>query len=300
MLKLKKTHYLLLILTLLAVALASLGIARAEDKNVDGEIRLIVRGDDIGCSHAANIGCIKSYREGIMRTVEVMVPCPWFEEAVKMLNENPGLDVGIHLTLTSEWENYKWRPLTYGPSLVDKDGYFFQNTREWDKWPAGTGFFDANPKIEEVEQELRAQIEMALKKIKNVSHISAHMGTATCRPDLAKLVKKLAKEYDLVVDLRAHGIQYAGGMGDGKAPPDSRADALAETLEKLEPGLWMIVDHPGYDTPEMQAITHKGYEHVANDRDGVTRAFTSEKVKEVIKKRGIKLMSYGDFKKKAN
>ena len=71
------------------------------------EIRLIMRGDDIGSSHAANLGCIKSYQEGIMKSVEVMVPCAWFPEAVQMLQENPGLDVGVHLTLTSEWENVK-------------------------------------------------------------------------------------------------------------------------------------------------------------------------------------------------
>ncbi len=275
------------------------GLIAEESNSGDGEIRLIVRGDDIGCSHAANIACIKSYREGIMRTVEVMVPCPWFEEAVKMLNENPGLDVGVHLTLTSEWENYKWRPLTCAPSLVDKDGYFYQMTREWDDWPPGTGFYDANPKLEEVERECRAQIEMALRKIKNVSHLSAHMGAATCRDDLAEMVKRLAKEYDLEVDIRALGVKYAGGMGKGEDSPAQREAALVETLEKLAPGTYMLVEHPGLDTPEMQAMGHKGYKFVADDRDGVTYAFTSEKIKEVIKRRDIKLISYGDLKKEA-
>jgi len=91
----------------------------------DKSISLIVRGDDIGSCHAANVACIRSYKEGIMTSVELMVPCSWFPEAVKMLNENPGLDVGIHLVLTSEWENYKWRPLTHAPSLTDADGYFY-------------------------------------------------------------------------------------------------------------------------------------------------------------------------------
>jgi len=270
----------------------------AESRGVDkGEIRLIVRGDDIGCSHAANLACIKCYREGIMRTVEVMVPCPWFAEAVKMLNENPGLDVGVHLTLTSEWENYRWGPLTCGRSLADKDGYFYRMTREWDKWPAGTGFYDANPKADEVEAELRAQIETALGKIKNVSHLSAHMGAATCRPDLAAIVKKLAKEYNLDVDLKALGVKRAGGMGKGTDSGAKREAALAETLEKLQPGLWLLVEHPGLDTPEMQAMGHEGYSNVGADRNGVTYAFTSKKVKEVIKRRGIKLLSYGDLKK---
>src|SRR4030042_1098257 len=78
------------------------------------ETRLIIRGDDIGSAHAANIACIKSYQEGIMRSVEIMVPCAWFPEAVKMLAENPGLDVGVHISITSEWENIKWGPVSIG------------------------------------------------------------------------------------------------------------------------------------------------------------------------------------------
>jgi len=93
-----------------------------------GEIRLLVRGDDIGMSHAVNAACIKAYQEGIMQSVEVMVPCAWFEEAVIMLNENPGLDVGVHLVLNSEWDTFKWRPLTHVPGLVDSAGYFFSTT----------------------------------------------------------------------------------------------------------------------------------------------------------------------------
>lgn len=285
------------------------GAGKAEEENATAEIplgselraelRLIVRGDDIGCSHAANVACIKSYREGIVTSVEVMVPCPWFEEAVKMLNENPGLDVGVHLTLTSEWDNFKWRPLTHAPSLVNADGYFYPQTREWNRWPRGTGFYDANPKAEEVERELRAQIELAMKKVNNVTHISAHMGAATCRPDLRAITKKLAKEYGLLTheDLKEYGAEYAKGMGSGKDKPTERAAALVRTLESLKPGLWIIVEHPGMDFPEMRAMGHRGYEFVANDRDGVTKAFTSKKVKQVIKRRRIKLLSYGDFKK---
>ena len=268
----------------------------AEQKADEGEIRLIVRGDDIGCSHASNVGCIKSYKEGVMRSVEVMVPCPWFEEAVKMLNDNPGLDVGIHLTLTSEWDNYKWRPLTCGKSIVNKDGYFYSQTREWNKWPAGTGFYDANPKIEEVEAELRAQIEMALRKIKNVSHISDHMAFAHSRPDIAELVKKLAKEYNLELELGQANVKHLS-MGSGGSGDKNREAALVEALEKVGPGTWLFVEHPGTDTPEMQAMSHPGNENVARDRDDVTKAFTSEKVKEVVKRRGIKLISYGDVKR---
>ena len=88
------------------------------------DIYLIVRADDIGFTHTVNKACIDSYTNGIARSVEIMAATPWFEEAVKMLNEHPEFDVGIHLDLTSEWTNLKWRPLTKAPSLTDKNGYF--------------------------------------------------------------------------------------------------------------------------------------------------------------------------------
>ena len=235
-----------------------------------------------------------------MRTVEVMVPCPWFEEAVTMLNENPGLDVGIHLTLTSEWDNFKWRPLTYAPSLVNENGYFYPQTREWNRWPAGMGFYDANPKLEEVEKELRAQIELAMKKIKNVTHLSAHMGTATCRPDLKKLVQQLAKEYGLhsgSEGLTKQGVKSIGNWGSSEDTPEKRETALIKALDKLTPGTWILVEHPGLNTPEMRAIGHRGYENVAYNRDTVTKVFTSPKIKEAISKKNIKLISYAHLRK---
>src|SRR6478735_3908834 len=87
--------------------------------------RLIIRADDMGYSHSGNIALIESYKRGITKSIEVIVPSPWFPEAVKMLKENPGVDVGVHLAITSEWENIKWRPLTEAASIKDSNGYFF-------------------------------------------------------------------------------------------------------------------------------------------------------------------------------
>jgi predicted glycoside hydrolase/deacetylase ChbG (UPF0249 family) len=270
-----------------------LGITSAGEAAETGSIRLLVRGDDIGSSHAANVACIQSCTEGIARSLEVMVPCAWFEEAARMLNANPSIDVGVHLTLTSEWEGVKWRPLTHAPSLVDGDGYFFPRTREWGDAPKGTGFYDANPKREEVERELRAQIELALKKINNVTHLTAHMGTATCRPDLTELVDSLAKEYGLEVDMAE--VKRFPGMGSSRDSFEKRLATLIDALENLSPGTWLLVEHPGLDTPEMRAHGHPGYENVAEHRDGVTRLFTSPTVKEVIRRREIELVSYADL-----
>jgi predicted glycoside hydrolase/deacetylase ChbG (UPF0249 family) len=264
----------------------------AQDKGIS----LIVRGDDIGSCHAANVACIRSYKEGIMTSVELMVPCSWFPEAVKMLNENPGLDVGIHLALTSEWANYKWRPLTQAPSLTDADGYFYPMIWPRKNMPAGTALKDADWKIEEIEKELRAQIELGKQKVPHVSHLTFHMGCASWDPKVKKLCDNLTKEYGFYIEPPEAGVRGIGGFGDAKTA-DERIDKFIKKLEELKPGTYLFVEHPGLDTAEMGAIGHAGYEDVAQDRDAVTEVFVSEKVKKAIKKLGIKLISYAGLKK---
>ena len=272
------------LLVALAVVLWVAVGARTQTKPPRQEIKLVVRADDIGSSHAANLACIQSYREGIARSVEVMVPCPWFNEAARMLRENPGYDVGVHLTLTSEWANYKWGPITQAPSLVDSSGYFFATNRD---------FLAAKWNIHEVEKELRAQIELAGKQIPQVSHLSSHMGTPTSTPELQALVRKLAAEYKLPIE--TPGAQWFRWPADNSTTAEQREAALVKALEELKPGIWILVEHPGLDTDEMRAIGHEGYWNVAAHRDGVTGSFTSERVKEVIKARNIQLTSYGDM-----
>jgi CubicO group peptidase (beta-lactamase class C family)/predicted glycoside hydrolase/deacetylase ChbG (UPF0249 family) len=260
----------------------------------EGEIRLLVRADDMGVAQAVNEACIKSHQEGIVKSVEVIVPGPWFLDAVRLLKENPGLDVGVHLALTSEWERVKWRPLTAAPSLVDANGYFHPTTRQRPDFPPGTGFLDASPKLEEVERELRAQIETAQRHLgKRVSHVSSHMATATSTPELRALTERLAKEYGLRMEITE--LKFAGMFGNSTFTGDQRENALVDLVEKLQPGQWMILEHPAFDTPEMRQIGHPGYENVAADRAGVTRAFTSARVKEAIARRKIKLISYADI-----
>ncbi len=274
--------------------IAVVGFCSQSNSIIKEEIRLIVRGDDIGSSHAANLACIQSYREGIVRSVEVMVPAPWFPEAVKMLNDNPGLDVGVHLTLTSEWDNFRWRPLTGPSSITDAAGYFFSSNSQRKDFPPETGFLEAKPKAEDVEKELRAQIELAKRLIPQVTHLSAHMGTPLIRPDLRQLTQRLAEEYKLPLEL-PQTVRSIGHWGQAARTPSQKEAALVGLLGKLTPGDWYFIEHPGLDTPEMQALGHKGYEDVAADRQGVTLAFTSSKVKQIVAVRGIRLLSYHEY-----
>jgi len=289
-------RFVLLGLSLLAFGAVDLDGLHAQSVAPDRSIRLIVRGDDIGSSHAANVACIRSYTEGIMTSVEIMAPCGWFPEAVRMLNENPRLDVGVHVVLTSEWENIKWRPLTKARSLTDADGYFYPTIWQRKNAPAGTALREANWKIEEIEKEMRAQIELAVRKIPHISHITCHMGCSGWDPKVKELWTKLAKEYKLDISTSEYGVQRFPGYRGAKTKQE-RTQKFIESLEALKPGTYLFVEHPGLDTAEMRAIGHKGYYDVAVDRDAVTEVFVSEKIQKKIKQLGIELISYADLKK---
>jgi predicted glycoside hydrolase/deacetylase ChbG (UPF0249 family) len=262
----------------------------------DAPPRLIVRADDMGYSHAGNEAILKSCKEGIATSVEIIVPSPWFPEAVRMLTEYTNVDIGVHLALSSEWDNVKWRPVSDCPSLRDADGYFFPMIFPNKNYP-GRALSENKWKIEDIEKELRAQIELALKKLPRTSHVSHHMGCSAVGSEAKALVQRLAKEYGLAVETDGHvvkGIGYKGPSGTS----EQKIESFIKMLESLEAGkTYLFVDHPGLDTPEVRAIYHIGYENVAVDRQGVTDTFTSPRVRSVINARRIELIGYRDLKK---
>ena len=275
----------------------SAGLVFSAAGQKDDEIRLIVRGDDIGSFHAANIGCIKAYTDGVERSTEVMVPCPWFPEAAEMLNEHPGLDVGVHLLVTSEWSEMKWRPITGESSISDKNGYFYPMVWPSDNYPPQMTFRESGYRLWDVERELRAQIEVALKNIKNVTHVSTHMGFSSADPAIEKLVERLAKEYNLDIRPEEYGVQRMPMVKSKSDSYEDRAEAFAQSIMNLKSGTYLTVEHPAMDYKEMETIGHKGNSNVGKQRQGVTYVFTSDVVKEAIKKKGVKLISYGDLVK---
>ena len=253
----------------------------------------------MGYTHSGNEAIIKSYKEGIVSSVEVIVPSPWFPEAARLLQQNPGVDVGIHLALTSEWDNIKWRPLCDCPSLKDGNGYFYPMVFPNSNYP-GQSIKENNWKIEDVEKEFRAQIEMALKKIPRLSHISSHMNCTAMTDEVKALTKKLAKEYKIDVDLADYQAIHIGYDGPNKTS-EEKIQSFLNMLKKLEPGkTYIFIDHPGIDDEELRAVHHIGYENVAADRQGVTDVFTNEKVKAFIKQKGIQLIGYRDLRSQKN
>jgi CubicO group peptidase (beta-lactamase class C family)/predicted glycoside hydrolase/deacetylase ChbG (UPF0249 family) len=281
-----KKHFVILFLFLIPIVTYSQEFDRA---------RIIVRGDDMGSSRSANMASIETFVNGIETSIELMVVTPWFPEAVQMLKKNTGIDVGLHLVITSEWDGIKWRPLTNCPSLTDANGYFLPMMGPNKNYP-GLAITENPWKLDEIEQEFRAQIEFALKHVPQISHLSGHMGSTGFHPDVAEMVDQLSLEYDLPVMSRAtmQSLGISGVTYDGpKATPAEKETSFIRMLEKLEPGKsYMFVDHPAYNNMEMQGVGHIGYEDVAVDRQGVTDTWTSEKVKEAVLENGIELINF--------
>lgn len=283
------------IFCLLVSALLSTSLV-AQDKNT----RLIIRVDDMGSSQSSNEASIEVCKEGIATSIEIMAVGPWFQGAVRKLKENPTIDVGLHLTLTSEWDNIKWRPLTHCPSLTDENGYFLPMISPNPNYP-GKSIKERDWNIKEVEQEFRAQIELALKNLPRISHLSGHMGCMSFDPKVIDVVKRLAKEYNLADistnptnDYNLMGISYDGPHNTN----EEKEKSFISMLNKLEKDkTYIFLDHPAYNDREMQAVSHIGYENVAADRQGVTYLLTNEKIKSLIREKGIELVNYNKITK---
>jgi predicted glycoside hydrolase/deacetylase ChbG (UPF0249 family) len=260
----------------------------------DHRIRLVVKGDDMGAGHGVNVATINAHRRGILTTTNVIVPGAWFPEAVRLINENPTLDVGIHLALTSEWTNVRWRPLTWVPGLVDLDGYLPPTVHPRQGYPAGASLEECDWTLEQIEQELRAQLELGLRHLPQATYTWCHMLFPTIDPLVASLVARLTAEYGLIEpeDLEIRSVR---AVYDGVDSGQVKAAKLADRLETLEPGLWLHIDHAATDDPEIRAFGHPGYQNVAADRSANVHAWTSPSVREVVDRRGIELTNYREI-----
>lgn len=280
------------LLLLFSLSILTTGASLAQQSE-DSAIRIIFRGDDMGISHSSNQAIIKAYKNGIQKTAEVIVPGPWFPEAVRLLNENPGLDAGVHLALTSEWENLKWRPVSQSPSLTDSLGYFQPFIWPHEEYGESRALLGQDWKLEEVEKELRAQIETAKENIHNLTHLTSHMGMQNMDPAVSELVKQLALEYDLNINPEKYNVQ--GLRFEDVTNGEEKINQLIKILRELKAGNYLLVTHPDLDVPSTRSLSHKGYDDVSKDRQGDTDFLTSKRVQEVIDELGIEVISYSDL-----
>jgi hypothetical protein len=165
-------------------------------------------------------------------------------------------------------------------------------------WPnknyPGRAIKDRPVDVADIEKEFRAQIELAIKKIPRISHVSSHMGCTDLSEEVTAMTSRLAKEYHIDIDLKASGVRPARYAGAHKTSAE-KIDSFIKMLATLERGkTYLFVDHPGLDSPELRPIHNIGYEDVAIDLQGVTDLFTSDAVKEAVKKYGVEVISYRD------
>lgn len=219
---------------------------------------VIINCDDLGVSHAVNTGVYESLRTGLASSATIMIPAPWAREAAASYR---GEDVGVHLTLNSEHDLYRWGPITRAPSLLDGDGGFPRTLEDlWD-----------HADLDETRRELRAQIERAILWGFDISHLDSHMASMQQRPEFFDLYLDLALEFSLPVRLSSADTERTIGFPfrrlaaeEGVLFPDhfvaSRGPGGRQTIERaihdLEPGVTELQVHPAIDSPEQRAYDH--------------------------------------------
>jgi len=266
---------------------------------------LIIHADDLGVIHSENQASFKAMEEGSVNSASIMVPTPWLPEVAQYAKANPDHDLGIHLTLTSEWKLLRWGPVaprSEVPSLVNENGYFYSDCNElWE-----------NAKIEEVEIELRAQIDKSMAMGINPTHLDSHMGCLfSTDPRYYKLYTKLGREYGIPTMVNQQIKQLGGEEAQepevvinqifGATTQDFDNDAMskyyADTLKSMEPGVHVMIIHCAFDNLESQGMSFEHPYWGAKWRQDDYDFFTSEECAEILEEQNIQLITWKEIGK---
>jgi predicted glycoside hydrolase/deacetylase ChbG (UPF0249 family) len=261
---------------------------------------LIVNGDDVGNSHAANAATIDALENGLMTSATIMVACPWFPEIAAYARAHPTADFGLHLTHTAEWKGYKWGPVASRsdvPGLVDAQGYL---------WPDISSVYKHSTP-EQAYTEARAQIKKALDAGIDVTHLDSHMGALQYDDRYFQVYRRLAKEFDLPIRMGSQETLAAGGGGhqrgqldaDGtvytdylihgqRKPGEPVADYWKRMLRELKPGVTELYIHAALAGEEIQHITNSWMERAAEHH-----LFTKDpEIRAILESQGVKRIGY--------
>jgi len=273
---------------------------------------LIFHNDDVGMSHESNLGTIEGFEKGLLTSCSTMMPCSWVPEWAAYLREHPDIDNGLHLTMNSEWQHYRWGPVAGRkgvPGMVDSEGYMHRDVRQT----------IASASADEVEQEIRAQIALAEKLGMPITHLDSHMGTLFYSPEFfERYVKigiekqipimimnpqnldganrdaarqaKLAEAVDIVWNSGLPVLDYLMTSTADTSDPNVMIDALIRNLRDLKPGITQIILHGTRPGANFGAISSSG-----GKREAELEMVLSDRVKKVIEEEGIILTSYKEL-----
>lgn len=250
-----------------AMAIAVTGQSRTVQERlgypVDSRL-LIIHADDFGMSHSVNRATIDALTNHWITSASILVPCPWFPEVVRFARSHPDADLGIHMAVNSEWTTFRWGPVSgrdVVPTLLDADGYL----------PLLEEHVVRQAKPEEVERELRAQVDRARAAGVNLTHLDSHMATLFRSPALFDVYRKMGTTYKLPLLLERRGerggdaasfetnsrdalVDRVVSISPGVSPADW-ASAYEKMLAPLPPGVYQLIVHLGYDDDEMRGAT---------------------------------------------
>ncbi|WP_264525092.1 polysaccharide deacetylase family protein [Flavobacterium sp. N502536] len=267
---------------------------------------LIIHADDAGLSHSENQATIQTLQNGFVNSYSIMTPCPWFFEMANFAKNNPQYDCGVHLTLTCEWENYKFGPvlpLSEVPSLTDANGHFYKSRAD----------FKNHAKPSEIKKELTAQIERALQFGIQPTHLDSHMCSIGVTPEILEIYKELGRQYKLPVfinqqfveSIRLSDEEY--NFGDmlltdnlligyfSDFEKGELRNSYIKALDNAIPGLNVFLLHPAFDDFEMQGITvnHPNFGSAWRQID--FDFFTSEECGQKLKENNIQLVTWREI-----
>lgn len=266
---------------------------------------LIIHADDLGLCESVNSATFESFKNRAISSASVMMTTDEINEVASFSNTNQNYDMGIHLTVTSEWKLHKWGGILNNediPSILNKKNHLYWNKRKFTK----------NGKLDEIRKELQAQIDLGKSMGINPSHIDSHEGALFFDPDIFKLYLDLAKENDLLafVPIQAsvhfdenfkkpkHAIiiDQFHMLPEGINVSEIK-DYYFNVIKNLQPGLSQIIVHLGKDEEELREITidHPNFDYRWRQLD--FDVFNSIDFKDHLKKHNIKIINWKDLKK---
>ncbi len=247
---------------------------------------LIIHADDLGLTDSVNFASLSALQKGAISSASVMVPCPTFANIARCLRDRPDLDIGIHLTLTSEWPHYRWGPVAPKhsvSSLCDGEGYL---------WPDSHSV-EMHGRLEEIELEIRTQIDHALECGIRPTHLDDHMFVLSQYPPFKTLYETIASDYGLPARFVTPGVTSLSCIGRALSPA-AWLQAYARALDGLKPGTSELIVHLGYMNADLEAVTSGrkawGARWRQLDRDMVD----SLTFGELLRRKGIRLVGWRD------